>query len=167
MGSTKSGSPSYRSTKVEKPQASYAGVGQILATNSGTPGAGVGMPEMPKTQQQQLQPSYFSQAQQEPAQTERPKSMVSEVRKAGSQIFSDALGVNTEGAQQDEGLKAPGVSSSRMAGQIMQEFNDSLSGKLDPTKAAEEEVDPSRYGIGAPSKPAGAQYTAAAASPFG
>ena len=55
MGSTKSGSPSYRSTKVEKPQASYAGAGQILATNSGTPAAGVGMPEMPKTQQQQLQ----------------------------------------------------------------------------------------------------------------
>ena len=46
-------------------------------------------------------------------------------------------------------------------------FSDSLSEKLDPTKGAEEDVDPSRYGIGAPNKPSGAQYTAAASAPFG
>jgi len=165
MGSTRSSSPSYTSTKVEKPEASYGSLGRYMPTESGAAKSRLGMPEMPETKQEQ--PSYLGQAQQATTQMERPKSMVGEVRKAGSQMFSEALGVNTEGAQQDEGLKVPGVSTSRMAGEILQGFSDSLSEKLDPTKGAEEDVDPSRYGIGAPNKPSGAQYTAAASAPFG
>lgn len=166
MGSTRSASssPSYTSTSVEKPEASYGSLGRYSPTESDAAKSRLGMPAAPETKQEQ--PSYLGQAQQSTAPTTRPKSMVGEVRKAGSQMFSEALGVNND-AQQDEGLKVPGVSTSRMAGEILQGFSDSLSEKLDPTKGAEEEVDPSRYGIGAPNKPSGAQYTAAAAAPFG
>ena len=91
--------------------------------------------------------------------------MVKEVRKAGDQIFSQALGINTEGTD-ESAVKVPGVSTSRMAGDILQGFGDKLGEQLDPTKAVEEETDPTRYGIGAPAKP-DARYTASAAAPFG
>ena len=80
-------------------------------------------------------------------------------------MFNQALGINTEGAD-ESAVKVPGVSTSRMAGDILQGFGDKLGERLDPTKAVEEESDPSRYGIGAPVKP-DARYTASAAAPFG
>ena len=170
MGSTKSSSPTYNTKQggiLQPPLASFEISRADTDNGSAEPQTGyfMGMPKMPEKRQEQ--PSYLGQSQQETAQMERPKSMVGEVRKAGSQMFSEALGVNTEGSQQEEGLKTPGVSTSRMAGEFLQAFDQGLADKLDPSKAAEEEVDPSRYGIGSPTKTSGAQYTASASSAFG
>ena len=159
MGATKSTSSSAAPTAAKAPTSAYgvkapgdsgASSYRLGAAPSGSSGSYSG---------------YLAKSQESGDDFQRPTSMVGEVRKAGSQIFNEALGVNTEGENEDA-VKVPGVSTSRMAGEVLKGFTDKLAGQLDPTKAMEEETDPSRYGIGAPAKPE-ARYTASAAAPFG
>lgn len=136
---------------------------RYLSTGGGSPSGFLGMPDPSKSSV--AESNYLGQSQQEAEATPRPKSMVGEMRKAGSQLFSDALGIDTQESKDEEGVKTPDVSSSRMAGQILEGFAGDAADVLDPTKVAKEETDTSLYGMGMAPKLQSAGYTKAA-SPF-
>ena len=159
MGATKSTGSTSAPTAAKAPAATY---GVKPPSDSGVSSYRLGAAP---TDNSRSYSGYLAKSQESGDDFQRPTSMVGEVRRAGSQIFNEALGVNTEG-QDEDAVKVPGVSTSRMAGEVLKGFTDKLSSQLDPTKAMEEETDPTRYGIGAPSKPE-ARYTASAAAPFG
>ena len=165
MGSTRSNASSLSSSGSKQPQAKSGYMDRYLSTEGGSPSGFLGMPDPSKSSV--AESNYLGQSQQETeAQaTPRPKSMVGEMRKAGSQLFSDALGIDTQQSKDEEGTKTPEVSSSRMAGQILEGFAGDAADVLDPTKVAKEDTDTSLYGMGMAPKLQSAGYTKAA-SPF-
>jgi hypothetical protein len=162
MGSSKSTTPapSSAASTVKTPQRSF----QDFAVTAGQP---TGYKFGPDGETSGSSPSQYLAESQRPS-TEgfrRPTSMVSEMRKAGSQLFGQALGVD-DAASEEGANKIPGVSTSRMAGDVLKGFTDKLAGEIDPTKGMTDETENLRYGIGgAAKKPEGA-YTTSAAAPL-
>jgi len=156
MGASRAASGSQ--PKAEKP--AFSSFGIQAPSDSGASGYRLGAGGSTASNRPTL--GYLDQSQRSDDAAQRPTSMVGEVRKAGTQIFNNALGINTEGVE-DDAVKVPGISTSRMAGEVLKGFTDKLSAEIDPTKAAQEDIDPERYGIGAPTKP-DARYTSSASS---
>jgi hypothetical protein len=164
MGSTRSNTYSLSSSGSTQPQAKIGYMDRYLSTGGSSPSGFLGMPDPSKSSV--AESNYLGQSQQEAEATPRPKSMVGEMRKAGSQLFNDTLGIDTQESKDEEGVKTPGVSTARMAGQILEGFAGDAADVLDPTKVAKEESDTSLYGLGLAPKSQSAGYTKAA-SPFG
>lgn len=160
MGSSKSSSGVTSPSTVKAPQQSYQDQGSVQGTSSGytfgpkTDGSG------------RSATSYFSEAKAPDTESfGRPTSMVGEVRKAGSELFGQALGVDQVSPEEDA-TKLPGVSTSRMAGDILKGFTDKLAGEIDPTKGMTDETESLRYGIGGTAKKPEGAYTSSAAAPL-
>jgi len=72
---------------------------------------------------------------------------VSEMRRAGSQMFGQALGMETPSETEEDTLKVPGISSSRMAGDIVKSLSGGFTDQLDPTKEMTQGIEDMRYGV--------------------
>lgn len=155
MGASRSATSAQ--SKAERPTASFG----VKAPEEAATGYRLG--SIGSTASNRPTTSYLSQGQASGDDFQRPESMVSEVRKAGSQLFNESLGINTEG-EDENGIGTPKVSTSRMAGDIIQAMGDKITGEIDPTKIMEEEADPTKgYGVGAPTKTE-SRYTAQASN---
>lgn len=72
---------------------------------------------------------------------------IGEMRKAGSQVFGQALGMETPSDTDEDTLKVPSLSSSRMAGDIVKGLSSDFTDQLDPGKEMTQGIEDMRYGV--------------------
>lgn len=161
MGATRSTTGSY-STGMAAPTKEATAEKQ---TQTLTPGVGTGY-EQPSYQasKSSVSPSsYLERTRETAAGTPSDGNYVSEMRRAGSQAFGQALGIQmpTESKDEEAGIKATKVSGSRMAGDILGQLSAGTDDELDPSKKVNSSINDLRYGLGGGANQQASPYTSA------
>lgn len=107
--------------------------------------------------------SYLERTRETASSAPSDTSYVSEMRRAGSQAFGQALGVNmpTESGEDEGGVKGTSVSGSRMAGDILGQLSVGSEDELDPSKKVNSSINDLKYGIGGGANQPMSPYTSA------